>query len=199
MLVGERLPAALRHLGHAINAALGNLGVTVIARKEVERPGISISELANKISKTKAKITGKDKDAGIDISVQGGKIQTLVILGGNPAYNAPGDLEWLSKQAEVPTVIRLGCAVDETTTDAAGAPRVTWQVPKAHYLEYWGDGIATDGSYVAVQPMILPLYGGWSEIDLLARVAGLPKPQGSRSSSRRLSAASRPPPAREGP
>jgi molybdopterin-containing oxidoreductase family iron-sulfur binding subunit len=158
VLVGERQSAALRHLGHAINAALGNLGSTVIARKEVERPGKSISELS--------------------LDIDGGKIQTLFILGGNPVYNAPGDLDWVSKQAKVPTVIRLGHSIDETTGDHDGAARVTWQAPKAHYLEHWGDGIATDGSYVAVQPMILPLYGGWSEIDLLARVAGLPKPQG---------------------
>ncbi len=54
----------------------------------------------------------------------------------------------------------------------------TWHVPRAHYLEYWGDGRSADGTYVAVQPMILPLYGGWSDNDVLAKFAGLPKPAG---------------------
>jgi molybdopterin-containing oxidoreductase family iron-sulfur binding subunit len=72
----------------------------------------------------------------------------------------------------VPNVIRVGHHEDETSKLA------TWFVPKAHYLEYWGDGRSTDGTYVAQQPMILPLYGGWSDNDVLAKCAGLPKPTG---------------------
>ena len=72
----------------------------------------------------------------------------------------------------MPTVIRLGRAEDETSKLAQ------WNAPLAHYLESWGDGLAADGSYLSVQPMILPLFGGWSELDLLAKVAGLPKPTG---------------------
>jgi len=158
VLVGDRQPVALRTLGHAINSALGNLGQTLFTRPSEEKPSRTIAELARDID---------DK-----------KIKTLFILGGNPMYNAPSDLQWVGLQAEVPTVIRLGFYEDETTRTPGGASLVSWHVPKAHYLEHWGDGLATDGSYVAVQPMILPLYDGWSEIDLLARVAGLPKPQG---------------------
>src|SRR6185503_9859432 len=44
--------------------------------------------------------------------------------------------------------------------------------------ESWGDGVAADGSHVSVQPMILPLFGGWSEIDVLAKFAGQKKPTG---------------------
>jgi molybdopterin-containing oxidoreductase family iron-sulfur binding subunit len=69
-------------------------------------------------------------------------------------------------------VIRLGYSFDETSQFS------TWNVPLAHYLEYWGDGRAVDGSYVSVQPMILPLFGAWSSLDLLAKIAGLPKPEG---------------------
>jgi Fe-S-cluster-containing dehydrogenase component len=66
----------------------------------------------------------------------------------------------------------VGAYEDET------APFATWHAPLAHYLESWGDGRALDGSYVAVQPMILPLFGGWSELDVLAKFAGQPKPKG---------------------
>ena len=100
------------------------------------------------------------------------KVSALIILGGNPVYDAPADLDWAKLQGSVPNVIRLGHMEDETSQLA------TWNVPRAHYLEYWGDGRSTDGTYVAVQPMILPLFGGWSDNDLLAKLAGLPKPAG---------------------
>ena len=54
-----------------------------------------------------------------------------------------------------------------------------WHVPLAHYLEAGATAGAADGSYVAVQPMILPLFGGWSETRCAREVlAGLPKPTG---------------------
>lgn len=152
VLVGDRLPAAVQLLGYALNAALGNLGVTLLGRKLTDKPAGKIEALAR--------------------AMGDGTVKTLFILGGNPVYNAPADLEWATLQAKVPTVVRLGCEEDETTAIS------TWSAPKAHYLESWGDGRATDGSYTAVQPMIMPLFGGWSELELLAKVAGLKRPEG---------------------
>ena len=153
VLAGARQPAAVQVLVAAINAALGNIGKTIVGRKDAaEAGGNRIAELAQQIT---------DK-----------KIKTLFIVGGNPVYNAPADLDW----ADVAKVGAHGGAArarrDETSKLA------TWNVPLAHYLEYWGDGRAADGSYVSVQPMILPLFGAWSELDLLAKVAGQPKPTG---------------------
>src|SRR4029077_12079657 len=48
----------------------------------------------------------------------------------------------------------------------------------AHYLETWGDALAADGSYLSIQPMILPLFGGLSEIELLNALLGRPKVEG---------------------
>ncbi len=162
VLVGERQPIVAQVLGYAINAALGNLGKTLIGRRS-EKLGLKIEDLA--------------------ASIDGNKIQTLFILGGNPVYNAPADLKWAQKQGSVPTVIRLALHEDETTKSEVAPEkdadkRVRWHVPMAHYLEAWGDGVASDGSYTSVQPMILPLYGGWSELDLLAKIAGQDKPKG---------------------
>ena len=155
VLVGPRQPEAVQQIGAAINAHLGNLGETItgIAASDLPAPALPIARLAEKIA---AK-----------------EVKTLVILGGNPVYNAPGDLDWAARQREVQTVIRLGFWEDETSKEAQ------WHIPAAHYLESWGDGIAADGSYLSIQPMILPLFGGWSDLDLLARFAGLPKPGGS--------------------
>ncbi len=152
VLAGPRQPAAVHLLVHAINTALGNVGATVTGAPVTEKPGITLGELASSIT---------DK-----------KVTTLFILGGNPVYNAPADLEWAKLQKSVPVVIRQGMYADETSEGAS------WHVPAAHYLEYWNDGRASDGSYLSGQPMILPLFGGWSELDILARLAGLQKPNG---------------------
>ena len=152
VLVGARQPVAVQVLVTAINAALGNIGKTIIGRKVEQKPAQNLPALAQQIA--------------------GKKVKTLIIIGGNPVYNAPADLNWAELQKSVENVIRLGYHEDETSKLAS------WSVPLTHYLETWGDGLAYDGSYVSVQPMILPLFGAWSEIDLLAKIAGRPKPEG---------------------
>jgi len=161
VLVGERQPAAVQALGFAVNAALGSLGKTIGTVKADTKPAATIADVAKGLA---------DKT-----------VQTLVIIGGNPVYNAPADLDFAGKLKEAKTVIRVSSYEDETAVKAnegVTTGKSTWVVPLAHYLEAWGDGRATDGSYVAVQPMILPLFGGWSELDLLAKFAGQPKPPG---------------------
>jgi molybdopterin-containing oxidoreductase family iron-sulfur binding subunit len=152
VLVGARQPAAVQSIVASINATLGALGTSLVGRSAAAKTPATIAQLAKEMGD--------------------GKIKTLFILGGNPAYNAPSDLGWDKLQEKVLNVIRLGRYEDETSELS------TWHVPAAHYLESWGDGRAFDGSLTAIQPMILPLYGGWSELDLLARVAGHPKPEG---------------------
>ena len=86
---------------------------------------------------------------------------TLVILGGNPVYN----LNWSPKQ-KPNTVVRLGYYEDET------AEKSDWNFPATHYLESWGDATTSDGTTVPVQPLIQPLFGGLTELEFLARLAG---------------------------
>ncbi len=93
-------------------------------------------------------------------------VQALLILGANPVYTAPVDLDWLRLQRSVPQVIHLGFLADET------AQASHWHAPMAHYLESWGDAFGQDGTYLSAQPMILPLFGALSEIDVLAALCG---------------------------
>jgi molybdopterin-containing oxidoreductase family iron-sulfur binding subunit len=154
VLVGYRQPAAVQALGYAINAALGSFGATFAGRKSHHGPSATITELATAIG---AK-----------------QIQTLFILGGNPAFNAPANLKFGALLRGVDTVVRHGYYEDETSHgkgDGGSTYWVNWHVPAAHYLEAWGDGRASDGSYVSQQPMILPLFGGWSEIQFLSFIA----------------------------
>jgi molybdopterin-containing oxidoreductase family iron-sulfur binding subunit len=53
-----------------------------------------------------------------------------------------------------------------------------WSIPRLHYLESWGDARTSDGSLVPIQPLIAPLFEGMTELELLARLAGL-EPNGS--------------------
>ncbi|MGD0349660.1 MAG: TAT-variant-translocated molybdopterin oxidoreductase [Verrucomicrobiota bacterium] len=100
--------------------------------------------------------------AGADLkNLDSGVADTLFILGGNPAYH----LNWSSKQ-KPKTVVRLGSHEDETSEKS------DWHFPMAHYLESWGDATTSDGTLVPIQPLIQPLFGGITELEFLARVAG---------------------------
>ena len=83
-----------------------------------------------------------------------GKVDTLVIIGGNPAYNAPVDLDFVGAVDKVKLRIQFSNYKNETTD------YMHWHVPEAHYLEAWSDGRSYDGTASVIQPMIMPLYDG---------------------------------------
>ncbi len=152
VLAGARQPASVHVTVAQINASIGSSGATLNGRRTAAKPAASLTDLATALGQK--------------------TISTIIIVGGNPAYNAPFDLKFPALLGNAKTVIRAALGADETSALAQ------WQVPLAHYLESWGDGVAFDGSYVPVQPMILPLFGGWSELDILAKFAGRTKPEG---------------------
>ncbi|MDI1320078.1 MAG: 4Fe-4S dicluster domain-containing protein, partial [bacterium] len=146
VVAGAHQPVAVHVLAYAMNAKLGNVGKT-IDFVAVEPAGAStIQALAT--------------------AMKAGAVKTLFVLGGNPAYNAPADLNFGVLLKSVPQVIRHGYSVDETAA-LAGV-----NIGATHYLESWGDARTVDGTIVPVQPMIMPLFNGVSEVELLARVAG---------------------------
>jgi len=137
-----------------MNEALGNVGKTVSYSEPVD---------ANPVNR------GESLKALVD-DIRGGKVDLLLILGGNPAYDAPPDYEFASalKSNAVATKIYLGSHRNET------AELCQWHVPEAHYLESWSDARAYDGTVSIVQPLIEPLYGGKSAHELIAILAGQP-------------------------
>ena len=146
VVAGSHLPVAVHAVVYAINAALGAIGATVDFVDVAESSAASIQALAS--------------------SIKSGSVKTLVILGGNPAYDAPADLEWSSLQKSVPEVVRYGYSFDETSS-VAGI-----HIAAAHYLESWGDARTVDGTIVPIQPMILPLFGGLTENEVISRLLG---------------------------
>lgn len=150
VVAGHRQPLEVHLLANAINFALGNIGKTVELVPAPEPEAGDLAQLA------------KQLDAGT--------VQTLVVLGANPAYTAAPELNWTATQAKAKSVVRLAYYEDETFTATKRAD--DWHLPLAHYLESWGDVLTTDGALVPVQPLIQPLFGGVTEIEVLARIAG---------------------------
>ena len=110
--------------------------------------------------------------AGLAAEIDAGGVATLVVLGGNPAYDAPADLGFAAALAKVPVAMHLGLFDDET------AAACRWHLPRAHVLESWGDVRAWDGTVSVVQPLIEPLYGGRTPIELVATLLGDVEPRG---------------------
>ncbi|MGB6742259.1 MAG: 4Fe-4S dicluster domain-containing protein, partial [Terracidiphilus sp.] len=126
-------------LALAINNALGNVGKTVSVAPGPLNP-IPSDQL------------GDFKALAADLNA--GKVDWLVILNANPIYDAPADLDFPTAFNKANIVAHLGSHVDETGQISH------WHIPAAHYLEYWSDVRAYDGTVSIVQPMIDPLYGG---------------------------------------
>jgi molybdopterin-containing oxidoreductase family iron-sulfur binding subunit len=128
-------------LALAINNALGNIGKTVFAASDPLNP-IPSDQLED------------FKSLVADLNA--GKVDWLVILNANPIYDAPADLNFADAFNKANIVAHLGSHVDETGQISH------WHIPAAHYLEYWSDARAYDGTVSIVQPLIDPLYGGRS-------------------------------------
>jgi molybdopterin-containing oxidoreductase family iron-sulfur binding subunit len=154
IIAGPRQPAEVHYLAHLLNDALGNIGqtVTYTVLPGGEPHGESLKSLGN--------------------AAAAGQIETLLILGGNPVFDAPADLDFTAKLAKVGASVHLSLYEDETSAAC------TWHLPMSHYLEAWGDARAWDGTVSLVQPLIEPLFGGRSAIDVLAMVAEHPQPAG---------------------
>lgn len=155
IVAGSRQPAEVHALVHRLNALLDNVGSTVNYVEEADRISGGAAELAALVA---------EMDAG--------RVETLIVLGGNPAYNAPADVPFASALGKVKNTVHLGLYEDET------ARLCTWHVPQAHYLEAWGDARAFDGRVLIAQPLIAPLHGGRSAIEFVASLLGLPNTSG---------------------
>ncbi len=152
VLIGANQPAAVQALGFAINQALGNVGSTISA---IQTPAKQVATIED-----------------VTEAIRAAKVRTLFILGGNPVYDAPADLGFDQLITQVPSTLHLSLFGDETSQACE------WSVPAAHYLEAWGDTWTFDGTHTSVQPMIMPLWNGVSQLELLAQLLGQPKPVG---------------------
>ena len=103
-------------------------------------------------------------------AINDGQVDQLVILGGNPVYDAPADLDFAGTLAKVKKVsIHLADYQNETSL------KTTWHVPRSHFLEAWGDTRTWDGTVTVAQPLVSPLYATLSAIELCSLLEGSAK------------------------
>jgi len=150
VLAGDDQPPVVHAIAHAINMQLGNIGTTVLVTDPIEvMPTNQTASLAELV---------RDMNAGA--------VQALVIVGGNPVFDAPADLKFAEALDKVPFRAHHSLYYDETSL------RCHWHVPDAHFLETWGDARGHDGTVSIIQPLIAPLYNGRSAHEVLGALIG---------------------------
>jgi molybdopterin-containing oxidoreductase family iron-sulfur binding subunit len=152
VVAGDQQPTAVHALAYAMNLALGNVGKTVTF----------IEPLAGTVTDQSESLRQLVAD------MRAGKVDTLVVAGANPVYDAPSDLKFDDALAKVRLRVHTGLYRDET------AALCHWHVPEAHYLESWSDARAFDGAPSLVQPLIAPLYGGRSVHEVIGAFSDQP-------------------------
>jgi len=145
VVAGDTQPPFVHALAHAMNAALGNAGSTVAYVDPI------VADASNQHESLRA----------LASDMRAGTVDTLVVIGGNPAYCAPADVRFAEALEKVPMTVRMGLYDDETSA------RCQWHLPAAHFLEAWSDARTYDGSVTIVQPVIAPLYAGRSPHELV--------------------------------
>ena len=145
LTVGGTAPAAIHALALQVNRALGNVGKTCEIAPSLEfvaGPGETFVDLVR--------------------DIEGRRVSALFVLGANPVYAAPGDIDFAKIYAKVPVRVHAGLHVDETAAVS------NWHVPLPHALEDWSDARSPDGLATIIQPVVQPLYDSRSIHSLVA-------------------------------
>jgi len=153
IVAGQRQPAPVHTLVWALNHALDN-----VSTLDAPRP---VFHAAGQGTRAPAPLSDLARELGK------GRIDTLVIIGANPSYSGPVDLDLDRLMRKVPETIHLGLHRDETGHGCS------WHLPGSHFLEAWGDWRAADGTVGIQQPLIAPLHATRSELELMAQLAGV--------------------------
>ncbi len=148
LVAGRRQPVELHLLLFALNLELGNLGRTLL-----------FIPMAHALPSSLARLKGLTAD------LAAGRISHLAMLGGNPVYTAPADLDFAGALTKAGFTLHLSDRADETSAAAA------WHLPESHFLEEWGDAASAEGLLSPLQPMIAPLFGGRSAIEIAGFLA----------------------------
>jgi molybdopterin-containing oxidoreductase family iron-sulfur binding subunit len=151
VITTPRQPPIVHALAFLMNQTLGSLGnVTVFTKTPAE----------DRVE------SGVDALKALAGEMNAGQVSTLVMLGGNPAYTAPADVQFSAGLGKVANSIHLGADVNET------AAASKWHLPEAHYLESWGDAATNSGVASIQQPMIDPIFGGRTPAEIVAVLIG---------------------------
>jgi MoCo/4Fe-4S cofactor protein with predicted Tat translocation signal len=134
VVAGARQPPAVHLLAHAMNDRLGAPGKTLTYREPVALGPVSQLESLRELAFDMAE----------------GRVDTLVMLGGNPVYDTPVDLAFGEHLKKVKLSVYHGLFYNATSVVS------DWHIPATHGLEFWSDARAYDGTASIVQPLIAP-------------------------------------------
>jgi len=156
VVAGDRHPATVHALVHAVNHAIGANGATVVYTESalLDPLGDGLRELVT--------------------AMTAGAVKTLVIADANPVYTTPPELELAAHLARIPETLCAALDPNETTVHCR------WFVPLAHAMESWGNARAYDGTVSLIQPLIRRLHDSVSLVELIAAFAGDAQPEDHR-------------------
>lgn len=99
-------------------------------------------------------------------AMDSGKINNLVMFGGNPVYDMPANFKFSAALAKVETKTHVSLYRDETSK------LCDWHVAQSHAFEHWCDGAALNGLVSIGQPLIDPIFKTTSNIELMSVMLG---------------------------
>ncbi|HEV2986528.1 MAG TPA: TAT-variant-translocated molybdopterin oxidoreductase, partial [Vicinamibacterales bacterium] len=145
VIAGDTQPPRVHVLAHLMNETLDNVGHTVDYTNAAE------AEPTDQLESIRSLVADMNE----------GHVDLLVMIGGNPVYTVPSDLNFAAALGKVACRIHMGAYEDETSA------LCDWHLPESHFLEGWSDSRAYDGSVSIIQPLIAPLYSSKSPHELL--------------------------------
>lgn len=166
-----RLERFVDQLAHDLVAA-GNKAVVVVGEslgEDMIAQGISMNEQLGSLGSLQKFVPTVDTEfaetdslSDLVAKIDAGDIKSLLILGDNPVFTAPGDVDLSVAIGKLEHSVYLGEYDDETSAVCE------WSLPLAHPLESWGDVVNSAGHYGVCQPQILPLLGGKTVSEVLS-------------------------------
>ena len=153
VLVGRRPPPVVHALAALINDAIGARGRGVRYHVDPRRPeGAAGDRVAMRT---------------LADALRAGRVDRLVTFGGDPVATAAGDLELPALIDRATARIHVAWRTDVTSRGAQ------WVLPRAHFLETWGDVVTADGLVALQQPAARPLHGARSDLEIAATLGQL--------------------------
>ncbi len=149
VLVGDRQPASVHAAAHAINRLLSEADSCV---KYAASPLLDAGGSAH------------DSLAELSQALAAGEVDNLVVLGTDLCATSAPELQLKHRLTAAKQSFYFGLFEDDT------AAACQWFAPAAHWLEGWDEVRAQDGTLSVAQPLLMPLYAGFTGHEVLALV-----------------------------
>ncbi|RAP26595.1 hypothetical protein DID78_06710 [Candidatus Marinamargulisbacteria bacterium SCGC AG-343-D04] len=149
VLVSEQFNEEFHQLCFLINAILGN-NFKTIHYNSTHFSNFSYSQKSS-----------KDSLRSLISELNNNRVDTVFIIGGNPGYTAPSMSGFKEALVKARDRVHLTFSANETSL------LCNWVLPRAHFLESWGDLKSCSGVVSICQPVIKKMVKGYSDLELV--------------------------------